>query len=140
MLNIFGLKNGCRLQRKDTFFQYSTSEQFTGEYWINGEKIYTKTFAGDRGGAVTNNYDFATGISNIKEAWIDNQNTYVYALGDERVLSGSAVVNISSGTAQGTNQGEIFYLPKLNVIRINFGSIMLLNRWRVTLRYTKTTG
>lgn len=43
MLNIFGLKSGNRLQRKDTFFQYSTSEQFTGSYWMDGKKIFEKT-------------------------------------------------------------------------------------------------
>ena len=44
MLKIFGLKNGTRLQRKDTFFQYSTEEQFTGEYWLDGKKIYQKSY------------------------------------------------------------------------------------------------
>ena len=43
MLNLFRLKSGNRLDRKDTFFQFSTEEQFTGEYWIDGKKIYTKT-------------------------------------------------------------------------------------------------
>ena len=42
MLNIFRLKSGTRLQRNDTFFQYSENEQFTGEYWIDGKKIYCK--------------------------------------------------------------------------------------------------
>ena len=44
MLKIFGLKNGTKLQRKDTFFQYSTEEQFTGEYWLDGKKIYQKSY------------------------------------------------------------------------------------------------
>lgn len=43
MLNIFRLKSGNRLDRKDTFFKYSTEEQFTGNYWIDGKKIYQKT-------------------------------------------------------------------------------------------------
>lgn len=42
MLKIFGLKNGTKLQRKDTFFQYSTEEQFTGEYWLDGKKDLSK--------------------------------------------------------------------------------------------------
>ena len=43
MLNLFRLKSGNRLDRKDTFFQYSEDEQFTGKYWIDGKKIYQKT-------------------------------------------------------------------------------------------------
>lgn len=43
MLKLFRLKNGNRLDRKDTLFQYSEDEQFTGEYWIDGKKIYCKT-------------------------------------------------------------------------------------------------
>ena len=31
---------------KDIGFHYSTEEQWTGEYWIDGKKIYTKTFIG----------------------------------------------------------------------------------------------
>ena len=30
------------LRKKDVYFKYSTEEQFTGEYWIDGKKIYTK--------------------------------------------------------------------------------------------------
>ncbi len=45
MLNLFRLKSGNRLDRKDTFFQYSTEEQFTGKYWIDGKKIYSKVIA-----------------------------------------------------------------------------------------------
>lgn len=61
-LNIFGkiLKNGEELpvftkngnysvppapiEKKDTYFKYSTEEQFTGEYWIDGKKIYQKSY------------------------------------------------------------------------------------------------
>ena len=30
------------MRQKDVYFKYSTEEQFTGEYWINGVKIYCK--------------------------------------------------------------------------------------------------
>lgn len=61
-LNIFGkiLKNGEELpvftkngnysippapiEKKDIYFKYSTEEQFTGEYWIDGKKIYQKSY------------------------------------------------------------------------------------------------
>lgn len=61
-LNIFGkiLKNGEELpvftkngnysvppapiEKKDIYFKYSTEEQFTGDYWIDGKKIYVKSY------------------------------------------------------------------------------------------------
>ena len=61
-LNIFGkiLKNGEELpvftkngnysvppapiEKKAIYFKYSTEEQFTGEYWIDGKKIYQKSY------------------------------------------------------------------------------------------------
>ena len=44
MINTFDLKeNEDRLRKKNIVFQYSTSEQFTGNYWLNGKKIYCKT-------------------------------------------------------------------------------------------------
>ena len=61
-LNIFGkiLKNGEELpvftkngnysvppapiEKKDIYFKCSTEEQFTGEYWIDGKKIYVKSY------------------------------------------------------------------------------------------------
>lgn len=33
---------GNKVRKKDVYFKYSTEEQFTGEYWINGVKIYCK--------------------------------------------------------------------------------------------------
>ena len=29
-------------RKKDVYFKYSTDEQWTGEYWIDGKKIYCK--------------------------------------------------------------------------------------------------
>ena len=33
---------GNVVRKKDVYFKYSTDEQWTGEYWINGVKIYCK--------------------------------------------------------------------------------------------------
>ena len=40
----FDLINGLRLRKKNIHFQYSTKEQFTGEYWLDGKKIYQKSY------------------------------------------------------------------------------------------------
>ena len=31
------------IKKKDVYFKYSANEQWTGEYWLDGKKIYTKT-------------------------------------------------------------------------------------------------
>lgn len=33
---------GNVVRKKDVYFKYSTYEQWTGEYWIDGKKIYCK--------------------------------------------------------------------------------------------------
>ena len=33
---------GNVVRKKDVYFNYSTDEQWTGEYWIDGKKIYCK--------------------------------------------------------------------------------------------------
>lgn len=55
-------------------FHYSTDEQFTGKYWIDGKKIYQKSVAvtipttSSSGVLVSANYDI--GLTNIDSAWI----------------------------------------------------------------------
>ena len=36
---------GNKVRKKDVYFKYSTEEQFTGEYWIDGKKIYCKVIS-----------------------------------------------------------------------------------------------
>lgn len=35
--------HGLLYKKKDVYFKHSSGEQFTGRYWIDGKKIYTKT-------------------------------------------------------------------------------------------------
>lgn len=42
-IDIYALEKRDRIQKESIFLQYSTVEQFTGEYWLDGKKIYTKT-------------------------------------------------------------------------------------------------
>lgn len=45
------------IKRKDVYYKYSTEEQFTGNYWHDGKKIYQKMYIvnanGNTSGAVT---------------------------------------------------------------------------------------
>lgn len=43
MIRLFDFIDNIRLRKKNIYFQYSEDEQFTGDYWIDGKKIYQKT-------------------------------------------------------------------------------------------------
>lgn len=44
MIRLFDFIDNIRLRKKNVYFRYSDSgEQFTGEYWLDGKKIYVKT-------------------------------------------------------------------------------------------------
>lgn len=63
MIKLFDLLSGTRLRKKNVYFQYSTSEQFTGEYWVDGKKIYCKTI--HTGPLPTGVYEIKHNISNF---------------------------------------------------------------------------
>lgn len=60
-----------------TAFTYSTTEQWTGEYWIDGKKIYTRVFKLPT--ITTSVVETATDIpiSDVDRCWIDNSNSYL---------------------------------------------------------------
>ena len=64
-----------------TAFTYSTSEQWTGEYWIDGKKIYTRTFKLPT--ITTSVVETATDIpiSDVERCWIDNSNSFLKTKG-----------------------------------------------------------
>lgn len=39
------IKDYVASQKVGTSFQFSTAEQFTGDYWIDGKKIYVKSYS-----------------------------------------------------------------------------------------------
>lgn len=53
---------GRVLDEKNVYFQYSIEEQFTGKYWVDGKKIYTRSYFTNTSGAEIN---IAHNISNI---------------------------------------------------------------------------
>lgn len=84
MINLFKLKKNNRLLREDTYFKYSKEEQFTGEYWIDGKKIYIKTIETTVGSLKNElnslNFDnlidfFGIAKSNYNNSWLI-PNTY----------------------------------------------------------------
>lgn len=139
-ITVFGLKSGLRLQRKDTYFQHSTSEQFTGKYWVDGKKIYTKTVKYDGNDATNINVNVNLGISasTVSEIWIDYHSSFAYFATDN--CSGPLFTVSKSGW-----YGVYAYLINLNTtgniqINIQCNSNTNLNRCYITVYYTKTTG
>lgn len=63
MIKLFDFISGTRLRKQNVYFQYSTEEQFTGEYWIDGKKIYQKTVIWES--SATGVVKKAHGITNI---------------------------------------------------------------------------
>ena len=66
-----------------TAFTYSTEEQWTGEYWIDGKKIYTRTFKLPT--ITTSPTETTTDllVSDINRCWIDNSNSYLKLSGNQ---------------------------------------------------------
>lgn len=75
MLKLFDLLNGTRLRKKNVFLQYSNQEQFTGDYWVDGKKIYCKTIYASVTGV---NAKIPHNVSNIGSyKCIDYSNTFI---------------------------------------------------------------
>lgn len=130
-ITVFSLKSGTRLQRKDTYFQFSTSEQFTGMYWIDGKKIYCKTV---NIGSIPDNgtVNHAHGISSLSQIissklkWYDTEDKVW--LFDQR---------------RDNDNIKIYY--KVNSSYVVLAGLGVLwasrtNNCTCTLYYTKTTG
>ena len=57
---------------KTTYNTYSTSETWTGKYWTDGKKIYTKTVSGLKSPSASNTDTFQSlGISNVDIAFLE---------------------------------------------------------------------
>lgn len=121
------------VKRKDVYFKYSTSEQFTGDYWIDGKKIYQKT---------VNWTGLDVGKSNISLNTPNIDNIIDYGIiaksGVSSLFYKFPSVYYASGTA-GTFYDTYFSMGVDNITAFNSTS------WNgytfyATIRYTKTTG
>ena len=103
------------LRKKDVYFKYSTEEQFTGEYWIDGKKIYTKVIkaTGVLSKAETSNIKHD--IINLSE-FVDYD---VFVQGDDGLYRLPVVYysNVTSGTFY-----DMF-------ARVNGNSIQIINKF-----------
>lgn len=110
---------------------YSTEEQYTGKHWIDGKKIYEKTF--DCGSA-TSNKDLTVNVSNAE---------YITS------IAGIAKTTSNTFIALGyNNSGNVQHCYNLYVaditettlrLAINLGSGVPTSSMYITIQYTKTT-
>lgn len=121
------------VKRKDVYFKYSTSEQFTGDYWLDGKKIYQKTIQWT---------SLAVGKSTIALNIPNILNVVDYSIiaksGNSMLFYKFPSVYYESGSA-GTFYDTYFSVAVDNITAFNSTS------WNgytfyATIRYTKTTG
>lgn len=119
------------IKKKDVYFKYSTEEQFTGEYWIDGKKIYCKTI---KSSIPSLKNGVSHGISNIGTyRAIDYNNSFW-------MVSTDMYYPLSNYESSGA-----FVTPKLisnTTVKIGVGVNWesSSNTVYLTIRYTKTTG
>ena len=129
MIKLFDLISGTRLRKKNVYFQYSTEEQFTGEYWEDGKKIYTKTLypVVPQSGEV----NYAHEIANIGDyRAFDYNNSYFQNKSTKDVYPISVYV--------GSTAWCFPYSITKTQAQIRFGSSFVAG-WKlvITIRYTK---
>lgn len=147
-LNIFGkiLKNGEELpvftkngnysvppapiEKKDIYFKYSTEEQFTGEYWEDGKKIYTKTLFPTVPANGEVNYSHGVNIGDYRV--FDYSNSYFQNKSTKQSFPISVYV--------GPTAWCFPYSITDSQVQVRFGSDFV-SGWKlvVTIKYTKTT-
>lgn len=117
------------------FQNFSETEQETGENWINGKPIYTKTVSVEvNSKTISVNKSLSTlGISNVGHIWVDESSSYAYYRSDSE---GYQSVNMYLSTSDWKST----YVNKVN--GLSFRGAMptaVPVTFVVTLRYTKTT-
>ena len=117
------------------FQEFSETEQKTGETWINGKPIYTKTVSVEVNSKTisVNKTLSSLGIINVAHIWVDESNSYVYYRGDSEGYQ-SANVSLS------TSDWKATYINKTNGLSVR-GSMpnAMPTTFVITLKYTKTS-
>lgn len=107
--------------------QYSTDEQFTGEYWIDGKPLYEVSYAWE-GSIPANGKSFDIGIRNVYEVISINA-----------VLRASSSNNFFLLSYIAASYNTINYDADNNLLWINGTGSWGNGKVYATLRYTKTT-
>lgn len=116
---------------------YSTDEVFTGQYWIDGKKIYRKVFTGTTPSTIAADQVVvvSTGITTIRD-----------------IINLRTCLDWNNGTNSGTvfdgwltndsfnNRLRVLFNREANNITLNMsGSHFASQNYRIIVEYTKTT-
>ena len=127
-----------KIRHTDVHFQYSEEEKFTGQYWIDGKKIYQRTWVigAQGGGAVV-----YIQLNDIDKIWYDMSNSFYIEAGSGNVgnvwpLNG----NMGDANANGyqvSGRGP-YYVPSNKRLHWQVSSGGCSQAF-ITIRYTKST-
>lgn len=110
-------------------FRYSNDEQWTGEYWSDGRKIYVKTIYSVSGGTEINLNHGVEDIGNYKV--IDLTNSFWYSDFNQLYQFGNYISNVAYASVFSVTNTQI---------QIRFGNTWNSNwKFYITFRYTKST-
>ena len=129
MIRLFDFIDNIRLRKKNIYFKYSEDEQFTGEYWIDGSKIYSKTFESSTLGSAELNINH--GISDIGNyRTFDFGNSFWYNKLNFQCYPLNTYINSSSWSSS--------YSITDTQVQMRFGANFVSN-WGmfITIKYTK---
>ena len=114
-------------------FHYSTDEQFTGKYWIDGKPLYQKTIIKSNG--------FSKGAWNAVAHDITNLNEVHFAEGMLKITQSGVSYYHKLGGYRDTNYCTNLQIQPtyIQVFIGNTESNVTINKCEVTLQYTKTT-
>lgn len=132
----YGATLTAQMANLKSYNTYSTSETWTGEYWIDGKKIYRKTV--NYGYLPNNAYKTLRHyISNIDIIWIDASNSFISV--NDNAKTATPFGNPINPSAPSPITTAIATSVDSNNINIQTGRD--LSSWSayVTLKYTKTT-
>lgn len=121
--------NAPSIRAVENILSYSTEETFTGQYWIDGRKIYRKAFAGTTSSGQNTTMELGNNIEPIK--WYGN--IHITSLGSYISIDYPNEANSIMSFVEGTN-------PMVFVIH-NKGSngYYASKPFKAVVEYIKTT-
>lgn len=110
---------------------YSTEEQYTGKHWIDGKKIYQKTFIC---GSATSNKDLTVNVSNVD---------YITSINGTAKTTSNLFIALGYNNSGSTEHCYNLYVEDITEttlrLSINLGRGVPTSSMYITLQYTKTT-
>lgn len=129
------------IKRKDVCFEFSTEEQWTGDYWVDGKKIYQRTF---QTGAQSSQSVWSTALSGIDKIWYDMANSFYIEAGGSSAGNAGNIWPLNGNHGDTTMNGYVssgrgpYYLSSNKTLnwRVPYSGC---SQAFITVRYTKQT-